>query len=309
MELRHLRYFVAVAEEENITRAATRLNVSQPPLSRQIRDLEDELRVELFTRTAKSLSLTRAGRIFVREARAVLQRADEAVRKVRAAAAGGDDEIHVGYAPSPTGEFLSSVLQAFKKRTPALNVVLHDMTLAEMLQGLRSKQLQAALVVQSMSSIPPGLRFDRLRSYRVGAILPKNHPLAKRRALRLEDLLNEPVAVLSKKDYADYHAWLRKALGTNARKLRIAEECDGAMSLIAAVESGRAIAVSAESIMSVAGTRLAFVRLTPAPEPMHVGIIYPTGSSPNSPTTQFADAAQSVAASMKGKPWNETRKS
>src|SRR6185369_11615858 len=94
MELRHLRYFVAVAEEQNVTRAAARLHVSQPPLSRQIRDLEDELGVALFEHSAKAVRLTEAGRVFLTEARAVVQRADEAVQTVRAVASGQRGEIH-----------------------------------------------------------------------------------------------------------------------------------------------------------------------------------------------------------------------
>ena len=88
MELRHLRYFVAVAEEENVTRAAERLHVSQPPLSRQIRDLEDELSVTLFERTARTVRLTTAGKLFWEEAKAVLQRVEEAVQLVKASAGG-----------------------------------------------------------------------------------------------------------------------------------------------------------------------------------------------------------------------------
>jgi DNA-binding transcriptional LysR family regulator len=86
MELRHLRYFVAVAEEQNVSRAAKRLHVSQPPLSRQIRDLEQELGIRLFERSAKAIRLTTAGRIFLLEARAVLQRADDAVAFTKAVA-------------------------------------------------------------------------------------------------------------------------------------------------------------------------------------------------------------------------------
>src|SRR3974390_2431677 len=102
MELRHLRYFVAAAEAETGSRAAGRLHVSQPALSRQIRDLEEELGFSLFERSAKSVRLTAAGKAFLTEARAVLQRADEAVTTARAVAAGGQTELHVGYAPSPT---------------------------------------------------------------------------------------------------------------------------------------------------------------------------------------------------------------
>src|SRR3954470_620087 len=104
MELRHLRYFVAVAEEQNVTRAAARLHVSQPPLSRQIRELEDELGVKLFERTARSIEITEAGRIFLQEARAVLQRVDQAIGTLKAVTGGKNRNIHVGYAPSLTVE-------------------------------------------------------------------------------------------------------------------------------------------------------------------------------------------------------------
>jgi DNA-binding transcriptional LysR family regulator len=275
MELRHLRYFVAVAEEENVSRAALRLNVSQPPLSRQIRDLEAELGVELFTRTAKSLNLTAEGRLFLGEARSILQRVDEAVRTVRATAARGEAEIRVGYAPSPTGEFLSAVLHRFQRLRPGVRVALHDMTTSEMLEGLRKRRLEAALMVNPMSLEIGAFRWELLRSYRVGVVMPKNHRWAGRRVLRIEEILAEPIAVLSKRDYPDYHAWLRRTTGEWSRKFRAAEECDGALSLIAAVESGRAVAVSAESIISVAGSRLVFVPLSPAPEPLQVGICLP----------------------------------
>src|SRR6202008_2454598 len=109
MELRHLRYFVAVAEEENVTRAASRLHVSQPALSRQIRDLEEELGFPLLERSAKSVRLTEAGRAFLIEARALLQRVEEAVKTARAIAMGGI-ELHVGYAPSLTARILPQTL-------------------------------------------------------------------------------------------------------------------------------------------------------------------------------------------------------
>src|SRR6266446_310484 len=118
MELRHLRYFIGVAEEENVSRAALKLHVSQPALSRQIRDLEDELGFSLLERSAKSVRLTEAGGAFLIEARAVLQRAEEAVKTARAVATGGRGELHVGYAPSLTARILPQVLRAFQAELP-----------------------------------------------------------------------------------------------------------------------------------------------------------------------------------------------
>ena len=105
VELRHLRYFVAVAEMENVSRAAMqRLHVSQPSLSRQIRDLEDEIGVQLLERTAKSVRLTDAGRAFLEEARAILKQSEEAVRKIRVIAGKMQAELHIGEA-MPHGGF------------------------------------------------------------------------------------------------------------------------------------------------------------------------------------------------------------
>src|ERR1041385_7472199 len=151
MELRHLRYFIDVAEEQNVTRAAARLHVSQPPLSRQIRDLEDELGIALFEHRAKAVRLTEAGRVFLTEARAVLQRADDAVQMAKAVAGGKRGEIHVGYAPSLAVELLPRALKYFQESSPDVHVQLQDLSTREMLRGLNEGKLHAALLVQ----VPP----------------------------------------------------------------------------------------------------------------------------------------------------------
>src|SRR5580704_10721748 len=165
MELRHLRYFTAVAEEQNVTRAAARLHVSQPPVSRQIRDLEQELGVQLFKRTAKSIELTEAGKIFLTEARAVLLRTDEAVQTVRSIASGSRGQVRVGYAPSLTVEILPKALKIFEQAHPGTRVALHDCSTEEYGRKLLERKLDIALGVPPAGPMWRGVIFEKLATY------------------------------------------------------------------------------------------------------------------------------------------------
>src|SRR5215211_4628021 len=162
MELRHLRYFIAVAEAENVSRAALKLHVSQPALSRQVRDLEDELGFLLLERTAKSVRLTDAGRVFLVEAREVLKRSDEAVDRARAMATSGRGELQVGYAPTPSVRILPRTLRAFQGQMPKVRVRLHDLSSEEMVAGLAAGKLEIAILVRPTRAMLRGLRFEEL---------------------------------------------------------------------------------------------------------------------------------------------------
>jgi DNA-binding transcriptional LysR family regulator len=291
MELRHLRYFVAVAEEQNITRAAARLHVSQPPLSRQIRDLEDELGVSLLDRGPQSVSLTDAGRVFFREAKAVLARAEAAIGAARAAGADCAGELRIGFAPSPTVEILPAALRAFRKSSPHAQARLHDMTSGEMQAGLRDGTLDVALTVQPPPRSMRGLHFEMLREYRVGVIVPRGHPLAKRRTTTIAEISSEPIVVFSRADYPDYHEWIASLLGGTTRKIPISAECDGVTSLLAAIESGRGVAILSENIRAVAGKRTVFIPLTPAPAPLLVGLLH-RKQTPPPLVRKFLEAAR-----------------
>src|SRR5271154_1566488 len=185
MELRHLRYFVAAAEEENVTRAALKLRVAQPAVSRQIRDLEDELGLALLERTAKSVRLTDAGRVFLEEARAVLERADDAVKAVRAVAGGKRGELHVGYAPSLTVQILPRALRRFQTELPGVRVSLHDLSTQEMLAGLREGRLHVALMVAPTGAQLRGLRFHELARYPICVAVAPGHRFARQRTITL----------------------------------------------------------------------------------------------------------------------------
>lgn len=295
MELRHLRYFVAVAEEENVTRAAARLHLSQPPLTRQMHDLEEELGVALFERDGKSIRLTEAGRVFLDEARASLRRVDEAVAAVRAAAREQRGELRLGYAPSPTVEILPLLLRDFQRICPKVRVVLHDHSSPEMLAGLREGRLHAALMMEPSRPAARGVAFEPLRTYPIGILVPPVHPFARRRAVSLDDALAQPLVVFSRREYPDYHEFVERTVGTRRKSLRIAEECDSGPSLMAAVASGKGIAISPSIVARAAGARLRFVPFTPAPPPAVVGVAY-RATALTTPTGRFLETARALGA-------------
>ena len=291
MELRHLRYFVAVAEEENVTRAALRLHVSQPPLSRQIRDLEDELGIALFNHEAKALRLTEAGRVFLAEARAILQRAEGAVQMAKDVAGGKRGEIQIGYAPSLTVELLPRALRYFRKSNPGVRVQLHDLSTQEMLRGLSTGKLHAALLVQVSSRTLAGLAFEELQHLAVCVALPRAHPLARVRRVGLEHIAREHLIAFTLADYPEYRAWIADMFAPLNRSPQIVEELDSMTSLIAAVESGRGVAVIAQPLNGLGSSRLKIRPLQPAPPPLGIGIAY-RRKFRSTATNSFIDAAR-----------------
>jgi len=295
MELRHLRYFVAVAEEQNVTRAAARLHVSQPPLSRQIRDLESELGIALFEHGAKAVRLTEAGRVFLNEARAVLQRADEAVQIAKAVANGQRGEIHVGYAPSLTVQLLPNALRYFQETSPHIRVQLHDLSTQEMLRGLRDARLHAALLVQVSAKVMAGLVFEELRRYAVCVAAHPAHSLARARKVGVAQVADERLIAYTLADYPEYHAWLSDLFAPLRRQPNIAEEHDSATSLIASVEAGRGVALVQQGFDCLTGPRLKVRPLTPAPPPLVAGVAYRKDA--HSPAADHFIAAARRAAS------------
>lgn len=274
MELRHLRYFVVVAELNNVSKAAQKLRVAQPALSRQIRDLEQELAVSLFERTARGVSLTEAGRVFAAQARAVLDRADEAVRTTRAVARGESGELHLGYAPSPTAELLPRALHAFQNVAPDVRVVLHDCSSTEMLRELREGTMHVALLVRPCAESLGNLVFTTLQTYPICVAVAPAHPLARRATVSLQRLLDEQLVSYARSDYGEYHPMLKALFASVGKMPVIAEECDSATSLIAAVEARRGVAIVPNVLRSLAGGRLKLRSILPKPEPLVVGFAH-----------------------------------
>jgi DNA-binding transcriptional LysR family regulator len=272
MELRHLRYFVAVANALNFTKAAAKLRIAQPALSRQVQDLEDEIGVDLMKRSPRGVTLTAEGRLFLEHALDVLAMVDASVKKVQALARGEFGELHVGYSPSPTIEILPPALAAFQKAVPGVSLHLHDLSGNDLAEGLRTGHLELAIMQCPMEENGTGLAFEPLRSYPMCVAVNPHHPLARLKVVPMAKLQSEKLVVFRRSDYADYHHRLDLIFSNASLRPRFAVECDGTSSLITEVEAGRGVAILPQVFSQIAGRRLRFRLLSPAPIPLHVGI-------------------------------------
>jgi DNA-binding transcriptional LysR family regulator len=300
VELRHLRYFVAVAEAENVLRAATqKLHVSQPAVSRQIRDLEDELGAQLFERTGKSVRLTEAGFLFLKEARAVLERTNEAVRSVRAFAQAGETELHVGYTPALRAQIVSPTLRAFQREMPKVHVKLHDWSNEKIVTGLRDGRLQLAFTVRpSKRGESRDLRFEELLREQVRLAVPPTHPFAQRRSVSLADAAKEAFVGLTREDFPDYNAYLAAIFAPVKNKPRVIEEHDSMTSVISAIEAGTGVGISVDALSYSFGSQVKLVRLTPEPKPLSLGIATRKGKL--SPATEkFCQCAREALGALR----------
>lgn len=254
MELRHLRYFVALAEELSFTRAAQRLHVSQPPLSLQISQLEAELGAQLFTRTSRRVELTRAGHAFLDEARAVLERIESARQRVGAIGQGQAGRIDVGLSGSHFLGPFPQALARYRQSHPGVVVHLHEIQPSQQLAALRDKRIDV-----SISRTP--VHDDVLTSTLlwpdpVQAALPPGHPLVARRTLTLRDLRSEPFVMLRRESsaHAEYLMQCCVQAGFAPRVAQSAVELPAILSLVSV---GLGVALVPSSLGGLFGSRVA----------------------------------------------------
>ncbi|NLH80236.1 MAG: LysR family transcriptional regulator [Phyllobacteriaceae bacterium] len=190
MELRHLRYFVAVAEELNFTRAAARLRTAQPSFSQQIRDLEAEIGTDLLTRTKRHVALTEAGRVFLDEARLTLAQAQRAVAMARRAAHLGDRRMTIGFLPAAEVKIFPSMLTYMRARFPDLHLVFNSLTTAEQIEALLRQDIDVGFLRLPVGD--PALSWEVVLQERLVAVLPADHPVAEKEALTAADLVELP---------------------------------------------------------------------------------------------------------------------
>ncbi len=188
MELRHLRYFVAVGEEEHYGRGAQRLRVAQPALSRQIQDLEAEVGFKLFDRLSRGVKLSTAGRLFLEEARRILQQVEDATRRAKRVASGQSGTLRAGFIESMSWHgIVPDSFREFRERQPDAELQIKPLSSLEQIQAVRAGQLDAGFLF-TIANIDRELAQLDIALVNLLLAVPKGHPLAKSKTLRLRDL-------------------------------------------------------------------------------------------------------------------------
>jgi DNA-binding transcriptional LysR family regulator len=234
-DLRQLRYFVAVAEERSLTRAAARLHIAQQSLSQQIRTLEAQLGVTLFERSTRGVELTDVGAVLLREARPVLARAERAMEAVRRAARGEQGELRVGFLSTVANYFMPPVVRAFRERHPGVTLHTEDLTIAALVAGLRDGALDAGL---SRPPLVDDLATEVVLREPVAAVLPEGHPLADRPELTLADLADEPWVLTPRESWPPWHRQYDEDFARAGYRPRVVQRGTTPQGLLALVAAG-----------------------------------------------------------------------
>jgi DNA-binding transcriptional LysR family regulator len=280
MDLRHLRYFQAVAEELSFSGAARRLRIAQPALSRAVQELEEACGVRLLDRNRRVVKLTPAGAVMLREAGLLFERWEESLRRVQRTAAGEEGELRLGYIGPPTRGFLASVVKEYRRRWPRVTVVLEERTperVAEMVaRGRLSAGITRPVLAHSALRLPSLL----LRAEPFCAVVPEGHEWCGRKTVGWKELAGVPLVLLARREGAGSHdailAACREA-GVTPRLLHTPSLMDTILRYVAA---GEGVGVVPDSTLGSGSEGLELVPLTPRRTVPLVMVWHPEGDEP-----------------------------
>jgi DNA-binding transcriptional LysR family regulator len=296
MKLRHLEYFVAAAEELNFTHAAGRLNVSQPPFSKQIQDLEGELGINLFERERKGVSLTPAGKAFLIDARGILEACDQAVKKAQRINRGELGELTVGHMAALTHDFLGQALERWHKESPGIVIDCVDMDAIEQERALLDGRIAVGILVLSDRPILELLSAELLIEHRVSVALPKSHPQAGQPEIRLPILKEQPFIGLNR-IYPAYGDWLHTVCQRSGFIPRIVREADGVGSALAFVAAGLGVALVSEPVRKFPAREVVFRDLLAAkPIRIPLGAVWKKNGLESAVVSKFVKTLSRVCA-------------
>ena len=261
MELRHLRYFVTAAEEGSISRAAERLNITQPAVSRQLRDLEEELGTKLFDRESKGLSLTDGGETALLHARDLLRRANRMMEALRPREGNPRKVIKVGYIPTALTGFLADGMRKFNQTHENTCVQIQEMTPAQQEAALQAGELDIALlgspcpIIQQQFSTAPILRVA------MAAVLPDNHLLALRKSIDLVELADETFVSLDEKNFPGRPEMLAEISSKAGFPIQVGVKANGLSEALGLVAGGAGVAILPGDVDSLPHPGVTFVKM------------------------------------------------
>lgn len=263
MELRHLRYFAAVAGELSFTRGAEKVRIAQPSLTRQIRDLEDELGVRLLDRTKKKVTLTREGEFFLERAKRLLGASDELLQSVHELGQKVSHTVSIGYVANPFHRALPASLAAFEKKFPDISINLFGMPALDQMIAVNERKLDVGFIGLLDPPENPDLQSRLVGLYKAVAVLPRTSPQAKKKLLSLKDLGRTFLIALSEMCYPGYRRWLDTTCGQIGIGPKIVQVVDNDTALIQAVRSGLGVALLPEQIKEVPHDNIVVKNITP----------------------------------------------
>jgi DNA-binding transcriptional LysR family regulator len=272
VELRHLRYFVGVAEELSFRRAAQKLNIAQPPLSAQIKALEDELNVRLFERTTRSVQLTHSGRVFLDEARNILAASLKAEERARAAEQGIAGTLRLGVIAPSANAWLAAILRKFRQQFPQVHLSLFDLTSTEQLRRLRTDDLDVGLLRPPIDF--PDLQCQFVDESKQVLALPAGHRLAKKGRLRWQDFHNEELVLIHPDGQHGYYDQFMAACGRVGAKPRPVQYAHDIQTKMWLISAGFGIAPVTATLAQVKRPGLLFRALPPGLPPVQTVLVW-----------------------------------
>ena len=264
MDLRHLRYFQAVAEELSFSKASRRLRIAQPALSRAVQELEQDLGMRLIERNRRTMALTPAGAVLLAESAVVLERLEESLRKVKRTAAGEEGELRLGYIGPPTKSFLGRLLAEYRRRFPKVSVHLEERTPERVWEMVVKGRLSVALTRPVPGQGERALNTLLLRQEPLGIVVPQGHPLAGRQSISWKQLASEPLIVLARREGVGLHDEILAACRTAGFAPRIVQSPSLMGTVLTYVEAGTGLGVATDSVAATSMPEgLSFVPVTP----------------------------------------------
>jgi len=248
IELRHLHYFIAVAEELHFSRAAQRLHISQPPLSQQIRGLEDELGVKLFERTKRQVQLTEAGKIFLERAYGVLGQLEVAIEETQRIGRGEVGRLAIAFVDSAMYTLLPEILRVFREKFPAVELRLQELTTAQQIQALHHKQVDIGIVRSAISE--PGLSGSCFLPESLVLALPETHPLSAQTQLSLSTLADESFILFPAKMGPVFYEQIINLCQQAGFRPKVAQEAVQMQTIVGLVAAGLGIAFVPASLQN-----------------------------------------------------------